>query len=1108
MAKRGQSDIRKRENAELFVQAKEGRNVTNGVGKLIGREQSLCRVEYFDTPTTDRIVCHIDEKLIEAVTLAQQTRVYHFDEESSSWQIGNLLNDHGDSQFVKFSDGIVKRLDCEFVFVRWGHQIRNATPFLVNRTNEGPEFFESRSSFIRSQLHQRVASGGISALLGCAIELESHQFEVVRRVLQDPVQRYLLADEVGLGKSIEAGILIRQFVLDSKQNSQVLVVVPVSLLSQWHDELCSKFFLKQQIDLNVHLVAMDDETSIRRLLPKIGMLVIDEAHHLTKWVLGKRKEIYADIAVASPTIERVLLLSATPALHNERGFLEMLHLLDPTTYPLNGVEAFRRKVTERQALAEIIAGLLPENALYLDYTIDQLEALFPEDDFLQAHAKHLRSVIEAMPDQTDPRLIEAIDILHAHLSEAYRLDRRILRHRRRSIGKFTPGRSGAKIVRYRSSDRAALTNSIDDWRFNEALNFDDIGSGKLAEDRVSAFRQVIDRASQYPRSGPGMIAFLASKPAMIGDQKKFSLIRDCLGRPGLFEDRFTALIATLRPLLHDKIQCVIFCSDSKTADILTKRIAERLRINVERHDPDDTAWKAFVANPDRAILVCDRRGEEGLNLQGGRKIVVHYDLPFNPNRIEQRIGRVDRYGSVDPVRSLIFACEDDPIETAWVQYLDEALKVFDRSVASLQYLIEQTTNSIVASLLWGGADDLIDLCTKSAGDQGLIEREIIAIDQQDQLDALGAPPVELMQKLLALDDEWETLANDTKDWVEASLQFGRFQEPQFAARSDPAEPFRYFYSTIRQQTLIPLKVFIRECAGVIDQPNVTKKSNSLKHIPHTIKTSPYTFRRRTAMNAICRSNFVRLARLGDPIIDCVRKFTESDDRGRSFLFWRFDPNYTGDVVADIYLRFDFIVEVDVSEVEETLLKYGKNTSTAIAAVQRRGDIALPAFQVTILLNRELEVVRDNTVVAILTQPYQMEAGSKGTEDLDLSNEYWNRLLQLRIPEVDFWPEFCAKAGIVAESALRKDRKTVESLFKAEQHAMRSFDERIRLLRARFREGSSISDPNEIEFEERLATALLGGIRTPQITIDGVGAIFVSANRTVTQYISGGIDDYA
>jgi ATP-dependent helicase HepA len=85
---------------------------------------------------------------------------------------------------------------------------------LARQINETPMFAEARSGFVRAIIGQRAACQGMSALYSSVIELDSHQVEVVRRVLQDPAQRYLLADEVGLGKTIEAGILIRQYVHD------------------------------------------------------------------------------------------------------------------------------------------------------------------------------------------------------------------------------------------------------------------------------------------------------------------------------------------------------------------------------------------------------------------------------------------------------------------------------------------------------------------------------------------------------------------------------------------------------------------------------------------------------------------------------------------------------------------------------------------------------------------------------------------------------------------------------------------------------------------------------------------------------------------------------
>ncbi|TIV01045.1 MAG: hypothetical protein E5W04_17330 [Mesorhizobium sp.] len=1079
----------------VFVRAIGGKYASLGVGKLVGQSGSLRSVEYFDSPTSEPLVHNIGENNIEHVLLPEQTRIYHFDEATGAWEIGHLLKDSGESQLIQFPERNSKRLKCNSVFVRWELPIGDPTPFLASKISESPGFSDGRSAFVRSQVSQRAASMGMSALLACAVELEPHQIEVVRRILQDPVQRYLLADEVGLGKTIEAGVLIRQCVLDLKEDCTILVAVPAPLVSQWRAELSEKLLLRRHLDRSIHVISHDDHDQIRAILSKATMLVIDEAHHLIDLGIANAAGIYQDIARAAPLIERVLLLSATPALHNERGFLRMLHLLDPLTYPLDGEDSFRRKVESRQALAEIVAGLTTENVLFLDYVIDQLRRLFPEDELLLEHVAKLGAVVDTMPDESDPALIEAIDRLHDHLSEVYRLHRRILRHRRRNVSGVTPDRLGAEIVRYRSSDRAALTAAMEDWRFSESTKLDEAGSEALWADRAKTFWRVLDRVSQYPSSGAGIISFLAQQTGKISDKSRFEAVRRCLGRPGLFEDRADALIEALQPLISSSSQCIVFCSDAKTADLLANRIANRLGIVVDRHDPSSDLWRAFSYSIDRPILVCDRRAEEGLNLQGGNKVVVHYDVPFNPNRIEQRLGRADRYGSDQAVRSVVFACEDDPFEMAWVGYLGTALKVFDRSVASLQYLLESTMRGFALPLFVEGAEGLIDLTARSTGEHGEIEREISALDQQDALDALGAPPAALFDGLSAIEEDWRAIASDTTIWLESTLKFERLDEPRFAPSAGAGTPFRYIYSTTPgRQTLIPLPTFLAHCDAALDFGPRYRGDR-------TIRTMPYTFRRRTALHPRARANGLGLLRYGDDLISGITAFTESDDRGRSFAMWRFAPGYVGDPTADVFFRFDFVLEADVAAADRVLRRHERNDSAANAAIRRRSDMALPPFYRSLWLDRELTLVTDHALLALLAQRYRVEPDQNGARDLNLNFRRRQRLSQLHLPEFAHWPDLCLKAREVAEKALRADPDLIESLAKAEQRALRAAQRRLGQLQARARAAVSAGDDTELPFEEQLATALREGIRIPQVRLDTVGAIFVSANRSVTERVS-------
>jgi len=1075
----------------VFVKALGGKRASWGVGKLIGRSGDTYTVEYFDAPTSATILAEFSIAEIERAIIPEQTRIYYFNPSLGRWEIGRLLDDHGDRQTVQFPNQVTRHLNVVDVHVRWSTPIADPTPFLANRINESPRFSDGRTAFIRSQIAQRAASLGMSAILSSIIDLEGHQVEVVRRVLQDPVQRYLLADEVGLGKTIEAGLLIRQCVLDCGKDAQIVIVVPDALVDQWQLELVEKFHLGGLIGQQIHILPMGRTADSGVLREHLDLLVVDEAHHLSRE--GVDSQNYRSISAAAISAQRVLLLSATPVLHNEVGFLAMLHLLDPDTYSLDGLEALQKRIAARQPLAEIVAGLLPENVMYLDYTVDALTRLFPEDALLQSNIARLRDVLNAMPSEDDPELVEAIGRTRAHLSEIYRLDRRILRHRRRHVEGLTPDRAGAEIYRYFSSDRAALTLAIDDWRFKEAVTLDGQAEDVWAT-RHEVLKQVLNQASQYTSSGSGVAGLLSRLSDLIGDPAGVAPMLTLLARPGLFNDRAAALSRVVDEQVSNNRKCVVFCSDPTTADALALRLRSDLRYQIDRHDPEAKTWTRFNDDPAHCVLICDHRAEEGLNLQGGRKVVIHYDTPLNPNRIEQRLGRVDRYGSGDTVRSVLLVCEDDPFEQPWTQYLDGALKIFDRSVASLQYLVDQTVRELIPALFNSGTEALEDLIGEHAGEDGLIEKEIKAIDQQDALDALGTPPVDLVDQLCAADDAWRQIANDTALWLEQTLMFERLSVPAVDAIDRFAAPFRYRFATGSPHTLLPLRTFMDACADSVDLAPDPRFARA-------VKTFPYTFHRRTALSKAGRTARTRLLRYGEPLLRGISDITDADDRGRSFALWRFDPHYSATQAADVYLRFDFLVEANLDPVFGILSKHGKDGPAARAALRRRGDLALaPAFS-TIWLDSSLSPIEAGTLRASLERPYR---NSKGADysDININAYRWPRIDRTGIDEISHWADHCEKARAAAERLLRCDNHLLSRLRLAERQMAEVDYRRLSQLEVRFRQ-----DPTHggepLEFERELATAMLDGVRQPHIRLETIGAIFLTGSSAMTDRIAGG-----
>ena len=299
----------------------------DGLGKIVQIDGSTCVIEYFDSPTEQlRYRRTVELSSVRRKRLGRNTRVFIFDEGMGRWSIGRVRDDDGEGVEVRLAHKQDVYLPYVNVFVRWKRPITDPVDFLANFVTETPQYAEARSGFMRNYLYQRGAAFGISALLSSSIELEPHQVDVVRRVLTDHTQRYLLADEVGLGKTIEAGVVIRQIVLDDMRGHRVVVLAPKELVQQWREELIDRFGLRDFLDDSVFVLPQEASNELEQVCRELTLLVIDEAHHITAPNSNKAEhhlyELVREIAHQTP---KLLLLSATPILRNEGGFLRMLN---------------------------------------------------------------------------------------------------------------------------------------------------------------------------------------------------------------------------------------------------------------------------------------------------------------------------------------------------------------------------------------------------------------------------------------------------------------------------------------------------------------------------------------------------------------------------------------------------------------------------------------------------------------------------------------------------------------------------------------------------------------------------------------------------------------
>lgn len=1050
-----------------------------GIGKVVSSDGTLATVEYFHSPLDEPQIVTAPLALVREISVPPQTRAYWFDESLKAWRVGRIIDGEGSRIEIRFPNNDERVLPSSDVHIRWDKPILDPAPFLAQFVGETPLFADSRSAFARALMAQRGACLGMSSLLSSGIELEAHQIEVVRRVLQDPVQRYLLADEVGLGKTIEAGILVRQYALDEPDEHRVVILVPPPLVVQWMEELRSRFYLKpNDPDGKIRVVSTAEMGLIGQVLASAGMLVIDEAHHLS----GNR-ELYELVSKTAIQVPRLLLLSATPVLRNEQGFLEMLHLLDPSVYPFDGGEMLARRIASRQTLAETVAALVPENVLQLGRFLDEIEGKFGDDSLLVVRIRALRKIAATFPEEDDPDLIMALGEVRSHLSEVYRLDRRILRNRRSTLSVLTPKRAGLSVVPYRSEARARFVEAIERWRTLAANSVYGRENGEEAAMLSGWYSEFV--GGLLAEDWPSCRALLGSPPLGAPVDGILAQLEDVESD----DARIEALWASLEKL-DRKVKCVVFCSSEVAADRVSGLLLPRLGKGAARAVGEDReeSISDFLEVPDCRVLVCDRSDEEGLNLQGGAKAVIHFDLPLSANRVEQRIGRLDRYGSGKPVQSLVLVCEDDPYQVAWASCLDQGLDVFRRSVASLQYLIEAHGQELRKALLSDGHEAIASMQSRLGGETGEVAMEMRRIDHQDALDALVRPREDDFDRLEQVEGDWRAFQKSVDDWLVTCLKMSVADGPRVGTLTPGERVGRYaLQRTGRHPTLIPLSRFVGTMLGALD-PNAPGA-----HFGRPL-THAYAARRRTALSRKSAGAGVRILRYGDVLLEGLEAITGLEDRGRCFAQWRRHPNYRPENAADVFLRFDFIVEADVGKAVELFVGcYPDARRTAARALQRRGDMLFTPFYHRIWLDEYLRPVTETRVLEILEARYAPR-GEADHLDVNLNPRRVRTLAAKGLAVVHNWPAHVMRARTVAEENLRtvseiRDRASAAVARARAEDAGRFA--RLRLRIARDDAALAGEDRRRLQVEEPVAEAIYGGILSPRVTLDTIGAVFLS-----------------
>ncbi len=1032
-----------------------------GIGKLEAAADGVGTVSVFYSILRTETY-RIPLKSLRRAYLSPQTRVYVRDDDR--FRVGRvkdyLTNDGGPVSYeVKFPNG--RRSDYSEVslFLRPWFAFDDPAEVLAAGGAESQYLHDRRHAAVVPLLRLRGVAQGLTALTSVGIEMAAHQVAAVRRVLTDPVQRYLLADEVGLGKTIEAGLIVRQHLIDNPA-SKVTVVVPAHLCTQWRRELAGKLRLNQ-FPGAVDVIAHEEFVSVDG---KQDILVVDEAHHLVGLKAGPLAAAATRLRQLASDCSVLLLLSATPVLGDESRFLALLNLLDPQSHPLDDVEAFRQKLQGRRDIGRLLLGLDAEApGLVLRQRAAEMQRRFPDDATVAELAPKLGAATREAPGDL-PALCKALKF---HIADTYRIHQRLIRSRRvdaenwafASRGQWDKNRPLFTHVRVESDASGwaePMLPILDEWRLGaiEAIEFD-AGRLKVAARR---YRDLLGAAAEGRQSLVRWIEIVQSQPLFGDEASILARLMQHISDVGAEEDYATACESTRRLILSLRTEnrspkIVAFSSTPSgaisfhAALIAALSEVELFLIAGDGAEADEVTVAAFVECNTAAVLICDQHGEEGLNLTCADAI-VHLDLPMSAARVEQRIGRLDRFGRRQTVvrhRVMVPVEEDDSPWTGWNEFLQRGLCLFHRSISDIQFLIDDLEQRAFVALLQEGPSGIAALCSEV---REVIEEERRSQDEQYALDriALAEEPVEtFIRELEAAEEDESALQEGVDKWLVNTLQLNK----DFVAWPE-RDPFKLRSDA---NTLIPRLPWLQA---------------------FRLDTAPlFTWRRRVA--AACPESV--LLRPGTPLLDLAERFTRWDDRGSAFVTWRTVPNWEGDLWLGF--RLCFVVEPDVpmSDMLEP--------SRTDLALCRRAQGYLAPRLITVHVNSDGSLLEDATLLSILAKPYFSTDGAKAIAgDVNLGSRP-NVLAS--VIDVSSFASLCRAVRDSCRSRLLLQDTLRSAIEAGVQRALADIERhRLRLRRS---ESEGIQNAQDAA---RVLETLLPAIAKPALKLDAMGCFVVSS----------------
>ncbi|WP_027966143.1 RNA polymerase-associated protein RapA [Halomonas halocynthiae] len=662
------------------------------------------------------------------------------------------------------SDGLITYLGtdkhgqhCELPEARLADSMRfdQARDRLLTGQVDRNDWFELR--FHTLHHYHRTEQSTALGLAGPKIDLIPHQLYIADEVSRRHAPRVLLADEVGLGKTIEAGLILHRLLLSGRAE-RALILVPDSLTHQWLVELLRRFALE--------VTLLDEQQSLARAGDNPfdsgqlvlasqdwlfanphrqqqaedchwDLMIVDEAHHL-EWSEDQADAGYACIERLSASVSGLLLLTATPEQMGQQSHFARLRLLDPDRY--HSFSAFQEEERHYGEVAAAIDALtrLPGTDADDDTSADHdlIAAVVDDQDSLALLA------VLTNPEGDKAQQDSARTQLREQLLDRHGTGRVMFRNSRRHVGGFPERRLNVSTLELPSAYRRELRrvardeDHLDDLLIRTGLDHPDMLI--YLDDMYRALTDEPLNTEPWWQIDPRVNWLLEKLSELNSSQDSHSKVLVIAHNPetalGLAEG-LRVLGGVHAPVFHEGLSLI------------------------ER----DRAAAAFADEEDGCqVLVCSEIGSEGRNFQFCHHLVM-FDLPLHPDQLEQRIGRLDRIGQRHTIDIHVPVFEDSPSEQL-LRWYQQGLDAFGAPHGLGNELFDAFGDELAESLLDPeGMNDVIDatrtlfdsrLAQRDAGHNRLLElnacrhdRAKATIEAISELDADNALPGYLEQAM-------------------------------------------------------------------------------------------------------------------------------------------------------------------------------------------------------------------------------------------------------------------------------------------------------------------------------------------------------------------------